>query len=424
MGDQGARIRQLQLFLRLSLPVQCTADPRPLPRLGGVRYRARLPWDRRGSTGSRLPAIFRWPGPIHEGKGEGVHVLDRRATPEQRGCPSPHRAGRGHRTRRHHVPGFRPRPATALHEPIIADYHLRDGHRRAAPPARRSTASLEMRGAPIFNPITGAEHRVRIVQPNGFEFFEAEIGRGCRRRWARSDSSSTDTYGQFAEIHLCQSGMVRQAGDDRHRDAVQARGRRRSCGARSACAARLACHACRRRHRHGPFRHERLADARRCRRHPAAWTLSYWLIVFFMWVAMMVAMMLPSAAPMVLLYARVVRKAEATPGAAPARPPSRPSHPAISPSGVFSACLPSCFSVALERMGVMSAMMSLSPAHLVGSAPDRGRSLSVDAAQDRLPQPLPRAGCVPRRPLAPGVRGAFGAWACPRRSTASAAAPC
>ena len=43
----------------------------------------------------------------------------------------------------------------------------------------------------------------------------------------------------------------------------------------------------------------------------AAWALSYWLIVFFMWAAMMVAMMLPGASPMVLLYARVVRKAEA-----------------------------------------------------------------------------------------------------------------
>ena len=37
------------------------------------------------------------------------------------------------------------------------------------------------------------------------------------------------------------------------------------------------------------------------------WTLSYWLIVFFMWATMMVAMMLPSASPMVLLYARVAR---------------------------------------------------------------------------------------------------------------------
>ena len=28
--------------------------------------------------------IFRWPRPIHEGKGEGVHIVDSRATPAQR----------------------------------------------------------------------------------------------------------------------------------------------------------------------------------------------------------------------------------------------------------------------------------------------------------------------------------------------------
>jgi predicted metal-binding membrane protein len=42
----------------------------------------------------------------------------------------------------------------------------------------------------------------------------------------------------------------------------------------------------------------------------SAWTLTYGLVAFFMWWAMMVAMMLPSASPIVLLYARVVHRAE------------------------------------------------------------------------------------------------------------------
>ena len=40
------------------------------------------------------------------------------------------------------------------------------------------------------------------------------------------------------------------------------------------------------------------------------WTALYWLAAFCMWVVMMVAMMLPPASPMVLLYARVVLYAE------------------------------------------------------------------------------------------------------------------
>jgi predicted metal-binding membrane protein len=41
---------------------------------------------------------------------------------------------------------------------------------------------------------------------------------------------------------------------------------------------------------------------------PAAWTPAYAVLIFTMWLVMMLAMMLPSAAPMLLLFARVNRK--------------------------------------------------------------------------------------------------------------------
>jgi hypothetical protein len=66
-----------------------------------------------------------------------------------------------------------------------------------------------MRGAPILNPVTGSAHRVRIVQPNGFEFAEAEIGRGWSTTTGQIGFELADSYGQFAHIHLCQSGLVR-----------------------------------------------------------------------------------------------------------------------------------------------------------------------------------------------------------------------
>jgi len=68
---------------------------------------------------------------------------------------------------------------------------------------------VEMRGEPILNPVTGGQHRVRIVQPNGFEFAEAEIGRGWSKITGPISFTLEDTYGQFAHVHLCQSGMVR-----------------------------------------------------------------------------------------------------------------------------------------------------------------------------------------------------------------------
>lgn len=43
---------------------------------------------------------------------------------------------------------------------------------------------------------------------------------------------------------------------------------------------------------------------------PAVWTAAYLLPAFAMWTLMMVAMMLPSAAPMILLYSRVAARSE------------------------------------------------------------------------------------------------------------------
>jgi hypothetical protein len=95
-----------------------------------------------------------------------------------------------------------------LHEPIIADIEFEldiDGRTARA----RIDGVLETRGAPIVNPVTGAEHRVRIEQPNGFEFTVAEIGRGWSKASGPLSYELSDTYGQFANIHLCQSGIVR-----------------------------------------------------------------------------------------------------------------------------------------------------------------------------------------------------------------------
>jgi predicted metal-binding membrane protein len=69
----------------------------------------------------------------------------------------------------------------------------------------------------------------------------------------------------------------------------------------------------------------------------SGWTLGYWAIAYFMWTAMMVAMMLPSASPMVLLYARVVRQAETQGPARKHRLQLLPLPAVILPYGVSSA---------------------------------------------------------------------------------------
>jgi predicted metal-binding membrane protein len=87
---------------------------------------------------------------------------------------------------------------------------------------------------------------------------------------------------------------------------------------------------------------------------PAAWTLGYAGLMFAMWWVMMVGMMLPSAVPILLLFARVNRKEKAG---------NRP----YVPTGIFAAgylvawggfsVLATGLQWALEQLGLLSPMM-------------------------------------------------------------------
>jgi hypothetical protein len=94
-----------------------------------------------------------------------------------------------------------------VYKPIVSDieFELDIAHTARA----RIDGVLETRGAPILNLVTGSEHRVRIEQPEGVEFAVAEVGRGWSKTAAPFTFELDDTYGQFADIHLCQSGIVR-----------------------------------------------------------------------------------------------------------------------------------------------------------------------------------------------------------------------
>ncbi|MGA7458251.1 MAG: DUF2182 domain-containing protein [Methyloceanibacter sp.] len=99
----------------------------------------------------------------------------------------------------------------------------------------------------------------------------------------------------------------------------------------------------------------------------AQWTPFYWLAAFGMWVVMMVAMMLPSASPTVLLYARVVRQAESQ-GRAPRAGASVAAFASAYLSlWILFSLLAVAAQWALEHLGVMSAMMSLRGALLAGA---------------------------------------------------------
>jgi hypothetical protein len=156
--------------------------------------------------GLRFVGMFRWPGPIHEGKGEAAVIIDERATPQQREALL--RIVTGQDTE----PGatiFQVFSATfeKLHPPMFLpiDFQVDVEGRKARLAVPGVT---EGRGEPIVNPVSGREHRPRIDIVGGFEYEQAEVGRG----WTKSSQpirvELADTYGQFAHLHLSQSGIV------------------------------------------------------------------------------------------------------------------------------------------------------------------------------------------------------------------------
>jgi len=156
--------------------------------------------------GLRLAGIFRYPGAIHEGNGEALPIVDRRASEAQRNALLRIMSGQDTKPGATMFAVFASM-LSKVHDPVFADIDFgvdidkRRAHLKVA-------GYIEQRGEPIVNPVTGAEHRIRIEPVGGFEFKKAEIGRGWTQTQGPIAYELADSYGQFAELHLCQDGII------------------------------------------------------------------------------------------------------------------------------------------------------------------------------------------------------------------------
>src|SRR5690242_4881479 len=156
--------------------------------------------------GLRLAGIFRYPGAIHEGNGEAVPIVDRRADLAQRDALLRIMSGQDTKPGATMFQVFASMLSKA-HPPVFADIDFEvDVDKRRA--RLKVDGYIDQRGEPIINPITGAEHRIRIEPVGGFEFKKAEIGRGWTKAMGPVSYELSDSYGQFAELHLCQDGII------------------------------------------------------------------------------------------------------------------------------------------------------------------------------------------------------------------------
>jgi hypothetical protein len=163
-----------------------------------------------GSTrldGLKVAIAFKWPGPIHEGKGKAQVFVDSRADDAQRAGLLRIVSGQDTDPFATVFAVF----ATTLdtvHDPVFAPIEF-----EVDVDARRGTVRvqdmLHVDGQPIRNPVTGAEHRVRIDLPHGFEYELAEIGSGTSYSRGNVAIELKDSYAQFARLHLNNHGVIR-----------------------------------------------------------------------------------------------------------------------------------------------------------------------------------------------------------------------
>jgi hypothetical protein len=157
--------------------------------------------------GLRIAAIFKWPGPIHEGNGTAIAFVDQRADDKQRDALLRIMSGQD-------TDPFATMFAvyastvTEMHPPVFTDIEL-----ELDVDARRGRVFvkdyLEVNGEPIRNKVTGVESRAQIVLPAGFEYTVADIGSASSRTQGPVQVNLTNTYGQFARLHLGSHGVVR-----------------------------------------------------------------------------------------------------------------------------------------------------------------------------------------------------------------------
>jgi hypothetical protein len=127
-------------------------------------------------SGLTWVGMFAWPGPIHEGRGEALVVVDEKASPEQRNALLTILSGR------ETEPGATIFNVFAtvidtMHEPQFRPIRFEaDMERRIG--RVQVDGIIDTRVEPIRNPITGAEHRAQVRLPNGFEYREAEYASG------------------------------------------------------------------------------------------------------------------------------------------------------------------------------------------------------------------------------------------------------
>lgn len=156
-------------------------------------------------NGTKFFAVVDFPGPLHEGNGTCQLIINSRASPAQRDALLQIASGK------HSAEGtlfnILPLIVSKMLEPIYAPIEFKFDLR-----GRRALVSvpgvLVTETEPIRNPVTGAEHRIHVTMPEGFEYRDTEV---CSARVSSTGGIKFEVaqgHGSLSTVEQTPSGVA------------------------------------------------------------------------------------------------------------------------------------------------------------------------------------------------------------------------
>jgi hypothetical protein len=156
--------------------------------------------------GLKAGALYAWPGPVFEGKGEMQAIIDEQADEAQRAALYSIICGENTNEAATHWWVYHAM-CDQVHETLFKpiEFHIDIEARKAHVVIPDIVQSI---GSPIRSPATGDEHRVRLDMPNGIEFRLAEIGNGSTEANGAISLNLENSYGQWTMLGHSGLGVV------------------------------------------------------------------------------------------------------------------------------------------------------------------------------------------------------------------------
>ncbi len=157
--------------------------------------------------GLNMACAVKWPGPVHGGRGHMQPIIAAEADADQKHALLSIMTGKETDQMATFFAVYAAM-CERIHDPVYSEISI-DADMTARTATCKAAGVASGRGQPILNPVTGKEHRVGIVLPNGFEYTQNEVGRGWSESTGAVAMTLENSYAHWCELHLNRRGVIR-----------------------------------------------------------------------------------------------------------------------------------------------------------------------------------------------------------------------